>query len=94
MRALAQGAEPEWIDPKRLVGELYEVGSGGEWEGQILNEELLGVTAGVESRVHHASVEEFVEVPASESVEGCEEILEGGMPNPESPSVISKQVFV
>ena len=53
----------------------------------------MGEAGGVEGGVHGSGVEEVVEEPACEPVEGRVEVVEGGAADPEAAAVVAEEIL-
>lgn len=91
---LLQGAQPEGPDAELVGGVVDELGRLVVGDGEVLDDEAGGLTAGVQGAVEHAGVHEVVEEPAPEAGEG--HVLEVGEAlgaDPEARAVVAEQVL-
>lgn len=86
--------EPDWIcaEVLWLVEPCDEGVCGGVWDGYVLNDVLVGVSAGVQGVVHDARVHEVVEEVAGNAIEGGYEVFVGVAAGPEGTAVVAEEV--
>lgn len=80
--------------PRDSSAKVDEFGRGGIRQGQVLDDELLGVPAGVQCFIQHVGVQEVVEEPTCPAVEWEHELVEHGKAYPEATSVVAEKVLV
>lgn len=91
---LLEGTQPEGPDAELVSRIVDELGGLVVRNGEVLDDEPCGLTAGVQRAVEHAGVHEVVEEPAPEAREG--HVLEVGEAlgaDPEARAVVTEEVL-
>ena len=87
-------AEPERVDGKVLVHVLDELLRGLARQCQVLDDERLRLSAGVQRLIHFPGTQQRIQEPARNSVEGRPEHLEGVGAHPEGAAVVPEDVVL